>query len=215
MTPLTFRPFTSVSGRRCKVCVCVCVCIRKRKEEMKKGSERSKKRERDRKIERRAVYMGVLYVWREGSLVEEVASHKSQLMSITLIRSPIHQSTQGPIHPRFLRTCGPQEPWANSQPHSEVCHSLKTPHTDVRWAPRCIHSNVRAPTPTHTHIKPESRNRLFFLIWLIINRPLELIYFPYKHLSIASTSKRSFRMSNTKHRTKCHFHFCLPRSALA
>lgn len=121
---------------------------------------------------------GVLYMWREGSLMEEVASHKSQLMSVTLIRSPIHQRKQGPIHPRLFRTWGPQEPWANSHPLTLMlrCVTLwKHPTQMSGRVPRCLHAHTL--TPTRTHVKPESRNRLFFLIWLIINSPWSLSIF--------------------------------------
>lgn len=62
-------------------------------------------------------------------LLEEVAGHKSQLMSITLIRSSIHPRAQGPIHPSAFHTHGPQEPRAHSHSRTltEVnCQSLKT-----------------------------------------------------------------------------------------
>lgn len=76
---------TSVYGRCCKTCIHVCVCLRQRDRERKGGG---------------GCVHGGLYVWKEGVLVEEVASYKRKLMSTTLIRSPIHQCAQGPIHPR-------------------------------------------------------------------------------------------------------------------
>lgn len=137
MTPLTSRPLASVSGWRYKVCV-----SEKEKRSGKKKTER----------DGGPWTWGGLYMWREGSLMEEVASHKSQLMSVTLIRSPIHQCTQGPIHPRLFRTCGPQEPWANSHPLTLMlrCVTLwKHPTQMSGWVPRCIHSHTRRLLRAH------------------------------------------------------------------
>lgn len=68
--------------------------------------------------------------WGQGVLVEEVASHNSQLMSITLIRSSIHGRAQGPIH--HTRTPRASGTFALSHRLIEVnCHSLKTSYTDA------------------------------------------------------------------------------------
>lgn len=121
VTPLTSRPLASVSGRCCKACACLCVRVQ----------------------EGEGVYMGILYVWREGSLVEEVVSHNSRLMSITLIRSPIHQCTQGLIHPQLFQLVDPKSP---GQIHT-LSHSFwgcVTPSKHLTQmsgqAHRCIHS---------------------------------------------------------------------------
>lgn len=62
-------------------------------------------------------------VWWEGLLQEEVASHESQLMSITLIRSSIHPHAQGPIHPPLFTPVNPESPQARS--HRTLTHDYR------------------------------------------------------------------------------------------
>lgn len=131
------------------VCVRVyeCVCSRK-------GERERKKREWKGKRARRSVYMGVLYVWREGSLVEEVASHKSQLMSITHPEphSSVHTRAYSPTALSNLWTPRALGKFPPSHTHCEVCPSLKkTPHRCQDGHPDAYTLIKCAPTNSYTH----------------------------------------------------------------
>lgn len=113
------------------ICKCVCVCV-----------------------------VCVWCVQWEVLLLKEVASHKSQLMSITLIRSSIHLRAQGPIHALLFTLVDPRVPrHTPTLTHTLTgvnCHSLislMSSYTDAKMAPRCTHDHP----PTH-----KSRNRLLF-----------------------------------------------------
>ncbi len=94
-----------------------------------------------------------LCVWWEGLLVEEVASHKSQLMSITLIRSSIHPCAQGPIHPLLFKLVDPKSP-GHVPTLTHAYRGELSPTQDIlHRAPRCTHTNTHTYTP---------RNRLLF-----------------------------------------------------
>lgn len=137
--------------------------------------------------------------------MKEVASHKSQLMSITLIRSSIHWCAQGSIHPLLFRLLDPRRPGqiptlTHTHTHTGVnCHSL---HQDTLH--RCQTGHPEAYTQTCAHI---------LLHTGILNRRPGIdcfshlthykadpgaILFPYKHVFIASTSKYSYRTSDTQ-----------------
>lgn len=116
-------------------------------------------------------------------LLKEVASHESQLMSITLFRSSIHPTAQGPIHPLLFTLVDPKSPRARSHTHTHL----------QRW------------TVTY------SRNPTQMPEWAP-TEPWSPTFYPHQHISIASTSKYSFRMSDTQ-QEEVSYSFLLSPSA--
>lgn len=133
-------------------------------------------------------------------LVEEVASHKSQLMSITLIRSSIHGRAQGPIH--HARTPRASGTFALSHRLTEVnCHSLKTSYADASMGAQ-MHTRKHASARRLLHAGILNRNPgigcLSHLTHYKQAREPFSLFSPHKHVSIASTANYSFRTGDTQ-----------------
>lgn len=155
-------------------------------------------------------------VWWEGFLLKEVASHKSQLMSITLLPER-HSSPCTRAHsPTALHARGPQEHRARSHTHTHlqrwtVTHS-RHPTQMPEWAPRC-RINTYIYTLLHTGILNRNPGIGCFSHLTHYKHALEPFFSPHKQISIASTSKYSFRVSDTQ-QEEVSYSFLLSPSAV-